>query len=102
MAVVDSPNSELLRARIGNTSRRGSEIAKAEPSKPPRARYWILSSLALFLVWTPIALLLVWEVMTRSLAAYLADAKPETALQLQPGNPTAPLNLAEARLKPLL
>jgi hypothetical protein len=102
MAVVDSPNSELLRARIGNTSRRNSETIRVEPSKPLRVQRWILSPLAVFLVWTPIALLLVWTVLTRSLAAYLADAQPETAIQLQPANSTALLNLAEARLKPFL
>jgi hypothetical protein len=102
MAVVETPNSELLRTRIGNSTRPGSESSKVEPGKKPRLRRWILSPLGLFLVWAPVAVLLVWEVMTRSLAAYLAEAEPETALKLQSGNPTSALNLAEARLKPFL
>ena len=42
--------------------------------------------------------LLVWLVLTHTLAAYLADAAPETALILRPGDPTALLNIANARL----
>lgn len=45
-----------------------------------------------------LALFLVWEVLTRSLAAYFADASPETALGLRSDNPTALLNLADDKL----
>jgi len=50
------------------------------------------------LILAPIALFLVWEVLTRSLAAYYADASPEAALRLDSTNPTALLNLAEDTL----
>ncbi|MGO8842748.1 MAG: hypothetical protein ACLQF1_16965, partial [Methyloceanibacter sp.] len=50
------------------------------------------------LILVPIALFLVWEVLTRSLAAYYADASPEAALRLDSTNPTALLNLAEDTL----
>jgi hypothetical protein len=59
----------------------------------------VLTPFALFLVWAPLALLLVWEVITRSVADYLADARPEMAIQLRSTNSTALLNLAEAELK---
>ena len=55
-------------------------------------RLIILAALALFLV---------WEVATRSLAAYFADARPETAIRLRSSEPTALLNLAEAKLAPV-
>jgi hypothetical protein len=42
---------------------------------------------------------LVWEVVTRSLAAYLADASPESALGIRSNYPIALLNLAEKELK---
>ena len=54
-----------------------------------RLRLIILVALALFLV---------WEVITRSLAAYLAEASPEMAISLRSTEPTALLNLAEDRL----
>jgi hypothetical protein len=41
---------------------------------------------------------LVWQVLTRSLAAYLASAAPETALMLEGSEPTALLNLADGGL----
>ncbi|MGD0533684.1 MAG: hypothetical protein ABSA62_15870 [Methyloceanibacter sp.] len=61
----------------------------AQASRSSRVRLLILAALALFLV---------WEVLTRSLAAYFADADPEAALRLRSTNPTALLNLAEDRL----
>ena len=51
-------------------------------------RLGILAALALFLV---------WEVATRSLAAYFADPQPETAIRLRSTEPTALLNLAEVQ-----
>src|SRR5260370_39331341 len=47
---------------------------------------------------TLIAIFLVWEVITRSFVAYLADVAPETALQLRPTDSVALSNLAEIRL----
>ena len=54
-----------------------------------RIRLLILAALALFLL---------WEVLTRSFTAYLADASPQEALRLRSTNPTALLNLAEDTL----
>jgi hypothetical protein len=47
---------------------------------------------------TLIAIFLVWEVITRSFVAYLADVAPETALQLRPTDSAALARLAEIRL----
>jgi hypothetical protein len=47
---------------------------------------------------TLIAIFLVWEVITRSFVAYLADVAPETALQLRPTDSAALSRLAEIRL----
>jgi hypothetical protein len=47
---------------------------------------------------TLIAMFLVWEVITRSFVAYLADVAPETALQLRPTDSAALSGLAEIRL----
>ena len=41
------------------------------------------------MILAPLAAFLVWEVITRSLAAYLADAGPEAAIRLWSTNPTA-------------
>ncbi len=45
-----------------------------------------------------LGLLLVWQVVTRSFAAYLADAAPEAALRLDAAHPAALLNLAGRKL----
>jgi hypothetical protein len=58
-------------------------------SRRLRYRIWILIPLAAFLL---------WEVVTRSVAAYLADSRPELALHLWSTNSTALLNLAEKKL----
>ena len=50
------------------------------------------------LILAPLALFLVWEVITRSVVAYLADANPEMAVRLRSNYPTALLNLAYDRL----
>jgi hypothetical protein len=42
--------------------------------------------------------ILAWQVVARSLVAYLATAAPETALTLQAGNPVALLSLADGAL----
>ena len=41
---------------------------------------------------------LVWEVITRSLVAYLADTNPKAAIRLRSTDPTALLNLAQDKL----
>jgi hypothetical protein len=41
---------------------------------------------------------LAWQVVTKTLTAYLADAAPDWALVLEPGNKEAALNLAEEKL----
>ena len=56
-----------------------------------RFRTAILIALAVFLV---------WEVITRSIAAYLAVASPEAAIGLRPTNPTALVTLADVMLNP--
>jgi hypothetical protein len=50
------------------------------------------------LILVPLALFLVWEVITRSVVAYLADANPEMAVRLRSNYSTALLNLAYDRL----
>ena len=50
------------------------------------------------MILTTLAVFLVWEVITRSIAAYLADTSPEAAIRLRSTNPTALLNLADTRL----
>jgi hypothetical protein len=76
----------LLRRRMESWS---SPSLSAHASQSSRLRLILLAPLALFLV---------WEVITRSVAAYLADASPETAIRLRSTNPTALLNLADYRL----
>jgi hypothetical protein len=50
------------------------------------------------IVFLAIGVFLVWQVVTRSLVAYLAEVAPETALHLQPTDPTALVHLAEKQL----
>src|SRR5262245_19781027 len=97
MVVVKNDCLELVRERIENLGRSSSP-----PVNEPRwSRFQpaIFSSLAIFLVWIPLTLLLVWAIITNSIGAYLADARPEMAIQLSPTNSRALLNLAEAELK---
>jgi len=47
-----------------------------------------------------LALLLVWEIVTRGVAAYLAETSPEAALWLRSTQPTALTKLADERLNP--
>ena len=63
----------------------------SEQAREPRRylRAIVLSVLAAFLV---------WQVITRTFVAYLANVAPETALTLAPTNPDALLNLADKRL----
>jgi hypothetical protein len=97
MTVANNDRSELLRRPINDLSRLSSPSGNKD--RASRFRRLILTPFALFLVWAPLALFLVCEVITRSGAAYLADARPEMAIQLRSTNPTALLNLAEAELK---
>ena len=57
-----------------------------------RTRLVMLIALGVFLV---------WEVVTRGIAAYLADSSPETTLYLRATESTALLNLAEEKLRDL-
>ena len=50
------------------------------------------------MILAPLALFLVWEVVTRSVAGYLANAWPEMAIHLQSTNATALGNLADEAL----
>ena len=50
------------------------------------------------LIFAACAALLAWLVVSRSLAAYLADAAPNMALWLSPGQPDALVNLADRSL----
>jgi hypothetical protein len=47
----------------------------------------------------PLAIFLIWEVITRSLVAYLADGMPEMAIRLRSTNATALLHLAEDKIR---
>jgi hypothetical protein len=96
MTVANNDRSELLPRRI-NLSRSSSPSGNKD--RASRFQRMILTPFALFLIWAPLALFLIWEVLTRSVADYLADARPETAIQLRSTNSTALLNLAEAELK---
>jgi hypothetical protein len=59
--------------------------------RPPR---WRLRTLILAVA----TVVLAWVVISSSLAAYLADAAPETALKLNPREPVALVNLADRML----
>jgi hypothetical protein len=62
------------------------------------SHYASLSARFRLLILAPLALFLVWEVITRSLVAYLSDANPELAVRLRSNYPTAVLNIAQATL----
>lgn len=53
------------------------------------------------IVYAAAGALLVWQVTSQSLAAFLARSAPESALKLHPNNPQALLRLAESRLDTL-
>jgi hypothetical protein len=84
----DQSSLGLLRQRAHPQSWRAPCVSH-DASLSPRLRLLILVPLALFLV---------WEVITRSVVAYLADANPEMAVRLRSNYPTALLNLAYDRL----
>jgi hypothetical protein len=81
----DLPN--WLAPHEDKTSRSESTTARASILLAPRV-----------LIFAALALFLVWEVLTRSLVAYLADAWPEAAIHLRPSSATALVNLANAKL----
>ena len=77
----------------------GSGKPMRHPSSSSVAKKGKASSRLRFIILVPLALFLVGEIVTRSFAAYWADARPETAVGLPFSHPTAFLNLAEAELK---
>jgi len=86
MMIENSDRSSLgLLGRPAHAQSWPAPNVSHDASLSPRLRLLILAPLALFLV---------WEVITRSLVAYLADADPEMALRLRSNYPTALLNLA--------
>jgi hypothetical protein len=72
------------------TCRRSAPTVKERTLRSWRFRAMIL---------LPIAILLVWEVGTRSVVAYLADVAPEATLSLRPGDHTALLRLADRSIR---
>jgi len=50
------------------------------------------------IIYAALAVILAWLVISRSLAAYLADAAPKMALWLNPSQPEALVNLADSAL----
>jgi hypothetical protein len=68
--------------------------SNAAPRSNYFAQFWRFRSI----VFVAIAVFLVWQVVTRSFVAYLAEVTPETALQFRSTEPTALVNLAEKRL----
>jgi hypothetical protein len=69
----------------------GFEDPLTEAAKPRRLRAVLLAGLGV---------LLLWQIGTRSLAAYLGSEAPDAALVLRPNEPTALLDLADAELNP--
>jgi hypothetical protein len=63
-------------------------------------QFWarVPSSRSRLIILGVVGLFLLYEVLSKSFGAYLADANPEAALGLNPRNPTALLNLAEDKL----
>jgi hypothetical protein len=72
---------------------------QATDSKASRFKRVVRSRVGLFLAWTSIAVLLVWQIVTRSVPAYLANDQPEAAILLRSSNPTALVDLAEAEIE---
>lgn len=89
--------------RLENDDRSGWGVLRRSPLD---FGAWSLAGLAhssqsvrlRFLILIPLALFLIWEVLTRSLVAYLADGDPEQALRLRSTSPTALLNFADDTL----
>jgi hypothetical protein len=85
----DRTRTRSLQKRVEDLSRQTPPSLSARASKPRWLKLTLLVVLGLFLI---------WEVVTRSLVAYLADVSPSAASRLRATEPTALLNLAEATL----
>jgi hypothetical protein len=91
---AESPNPVFrhISAAIVNllpNRRRPERLMRSKARPRLQLRTIILAACAA--LWT-------WLVVTRSVAAYLADAAPQSALWLSPGQPEALLNLADRAL----
>lgn len=94
---------QLSKVTAGLGSALHTAQTRAQPTQPePVAREsaarpggWRSRKAVLVLL----AVLLAWQVVTRSVASYLADAAPETALRLGLRQPAALVNLAEQKLR---
>ncbi len=86
---------------IGQRSTPGATVQAAASAQAP-ALSELFPRLARYrlLIVTGLALFLVWEVVTRGVAAYLAEDNPEAALWLRSTQPTALTKLADERLNP--
>lgn len=83
----------------GESGRRPDEAADA--SALPEQRVVQASSREMRrvrIVATALSILLAWLILTRSIAAYLADADPALALWLSPGDSVALLSVVDTRL----
>jgi hypothetical protein len=88
--VEDEQQSRTGRFRQGTDSGSGRVASPSlHAGSSSRLRLMILAPFALFLF---------WEVITRSLAGYFADATPDIALRLRSTNPIALVNLAQGKL----
>jgi hypothetical protein len=72
----------------------GGDRSSAAPRSKRLIRFLRFRSI----VFLAIAVFLVWQVVTRSLVAYLAEVAPETAHHLRATDPTALVHLAEKQL----
>jgi len=82
---------KAMAPRGAHPGRHSSRGARAKPAARPRSRLRVAGFIIL-------GLLLLAAVVTRSLAAYLADTTPSVAATLQPTNSTALLNLAQEKI----
>src|SRR5262245_23675442 len=75
-------NNKMSESLAEQVNRPRSNSAVGKKKGVSRFRRAALTPWALFLIWAPLAVVLVWAVITRSMAAYLANTQPEIALQL--------------------
>ena len=91
-------NEENLRLGV-NLLRQNSETELlAEAPTTARSKSW-LARLRPFII-AALALFLVWAIVTKGVAAYLAEIYPEGTLWLQSTQPTALTKLADRKLNP--
>src|SRR5262245_25032377 len=97
MTAALTSSRERFRQRIA----RMDPVPERDPNIDKGARR---SRRLLLMILGPLAIFLTWEVITRSVVAYLADTTPEIAIRLRSTNSTALLNMAEdmIRLDPVL